>query len=489
MAEKKTNEQFHEQAIGKVHENLSLERFVYVNAKTKGITYCRVHLIEHPMLPNKVLLGQGCPFCKLDFLSNKFRLSFEEVIRRFLKAHGNLYDYSLVEYKSNSIPVKIICKKHGIFLQAPEKHWQGGGCEKCRRLSYIPWNRRSLQDFIDISNFLHEGRYLYHLIEEYLGGNQNVKVFCPKINHGVFLVTVSNHIHKLSGCPKCSNKISLAENQLMQLLIERGADVIKGTRRLGKYDIDIYSESKKIGIEYNGLYYHSETMGTPRNYHLDKYNLAKEKGITLIQIFEDEYLLNKDLVIESLLYRLGLSEMVRIPARKTIVKPVSPSVANDFYSRTNIQGPTSKSIVSLGLYRGEELLACISFSPSIISETEIDLRRYSSLSVSGGFSKLLINSMPALKAKGFTSIITFSDNRWSDGQLYRNSRFTQVGHSAPDYCWTRRGIRYHKREFQRKYLETRLKIFDPELSESQNCLANGYHKIWDAGKTKWSREI
>lgn len=48
---------------------------------------------------------------KNDFISNRFR-----------EIHGNKYDYSLVEYVNNFTNVKIICKIHGEFLQAPANH-------------------------------------------------------------------------------------------------------------------------------------------------------------------------------------------------------------------------------------------------------------------------------------------------------------------------------------------------------------------------------
>ena len=63
------------------------------------------------------------------------KLTKEEILRRFHEAHGVRYDYSLMEYKSLKIPIKIICQKHGVFEQTPEQHCNnetyGGGCPKC----------------------------------------------------------------------------------------------------------------------------------------------------------------------------------------------------------------------------------------------------------------------------------------------------------------------------------------------------------------------
>ncbi len=45
--------------------------------------------------------------------------------------HGELYDYSHVEYKSIHSKVNIICQQHGIFTQEPIGHLKGYGCSKC----------------------------------------------------------------------------------------------------------------------------------------------------------------------------------------------------------------------------------------------------------------------------------------------------------------------------------------------------------------------
>ena len=53
------------------------------------------------------------------------------------------------------------------------------------------------------------------------------------------------------------------------------------------YEIDIYIPALKIGIEYNGLYWHSE-LQKEKNYHFKKSKLADALGIRLINIYEDE---------------------------------------------------------------------------------------------------------------------------------------------------------------------------------------------------------
>ena len=55
----------------------------------------------------------------------------EEFIADAIRVHGNKYDYSLVEYKGASVPVRIICPLHGEFQQRAADHTNGHGCKKC----------------------------------------------------------------------------------------------------------------------------------------------------------------------------------------------------------------------------------------------------------------------------------------------------------------------------------------------------------------------
>jgi len=55
----------------------------------------------------------------------------EEFIIEAIKVHGNKYDYSKVNYKGALKKIEIICKKHGSFLQTPNKHLLDRGCPIC----------------------------------------------------------------------------------------------------------------------------------------------------------------------------------------------------------------------------------------------------------------------------------------------------------------------------------------------------------------------
>jgi len=78
------------------------------------------------------LNGSGCQKCVNENQSS----TRESFIKKAKDIHGkNKYDYSLVKYKNSYTKVKIICKKHGIFLQVPSSHLRRIGCPKCQESS------------------------------------------------------------------------------------------------------------------------------------------------------------------------------------------------------------------------------------------------------------------------------------------------------------------------------------------------------------------
>lgn len=50
------------------------------------------------------------------------KLTTEEFIEKAKEIHGNLYDYSKVNYIDSRTKVEIICPEHGVFYMQPCNH-------------------------------------------------------------------------------------------------------------------------------------------------------------------------------------------------------------------------------------------------------------------------------------------------------------------------------------------------------------------------------
>src|SRR5574337_769877 len=73
--------------------------------------------------------------------------------------HGNLYDYSKVNYVNNREKVDIVCKAHGVtFWQTPRAHLSGYGCPACRVELPVKMTR---EDFLTQAVWKHGDKYDY----------------------------------------------------------------------------------------------------------------------------------------------------------------------------------------------------------------------------------------------------------------------------------------------------------------------------------------
>ena len=117
---------------------------------------------------------------------------------------------------------------------------------------------------------------------------------------------------KAIGCGRCTlcrrlNKFELwdlidkfsshYEEEIFKFLDKLNIKHYKTKTKISPYEIDAYCPNYNIGIEFNGDYWHS-TLQKENNYHLLKYNRAKDKGIFIFYIYEYEWVSNKNVVKE-----------------------------------------------------------------------------------------------------------------------------------------------------------------------------------------------
>jgi hypothetical protein len=128
----------------------------------------------------------------------------DDLIAEFHEVHGDLYDYSLVEYVNTSTKVKVICPKHGVFKIAPSHHKNGVGCAKC----YFDSRKVSKDLFLKRSSDHFGKRYDYSMFDELPGLGEKVPIYCRE-HDKVFFQNPRNHMRGHTGCNECRvNKLS-----------------------------------------------------------------------------------------------------------------------------------------------------------------------------------------------------------------------------------------------------------------------------------------
>ena len=83
-----------------------------------------------------------------------------------------------------------------------------------------------------------------------------------------------------------------------------------------------------------------------------------------------------------------------------------------------------------------------------------------------------------------SAVISYVDRRWFTGATYLKAGFTLSHTSQPGYWYTLGQARMSRFAFAKHRLEGKLKVYNPELSERENMLANGYSVIYDCGHLK-----
>lgn len=303
------------------------------------------------------------------------------------------------------------------------------------------------------------------------------KEFVQKIYNTKFMKSVSSYMPR---CPNCYPIRKSGKEQLIANFVQSlGFSVIRNDRQLIKpYELDIVIPEKKIAIEFNGVFYHSEELLHNPYYHLMKTELCEKEGYQLIHIFEHEWDFNQELIKEKIKAILGVNQE-KVYARKCKVKFISIKEKNEFLNKHHIQGE-DKSKIKLGLFYNDELIAVMTFGkPRFNQQYNWELIRYAtSKHVIGGAGKLL-----SFFRKQFTgSIITYADRRFSQGNMYEKLGFKLERISEPNYQWVKNNEILSRYQTQKHNLKDILKDkFDPTKSEDENMINNGYYQIFDCG--------
>jgi len=262
---------------------------------------------------------------------------------------------------------------------------------------------------------------------------------------------------------------STGETQVKEFLSSIGVETVSTKSIIFPYEIDLYSKEHKIGVEYNGDYWHSEKVRTEPLYHRNKSFLAQEKGVFIYHVFEYEWGdLEKRERIKSQLRNLFGKNTRRIYGRKTEVREISPFVKDEFLKINHVQS-NDRSSIKLGLFSGDELVSVMTFvKPRFNKNYEWELSRFCSLAdttVIGGASKLFKYFLRNYDPK---TVLSYSDITKTRGTVYESLGFKMDHISDPGYVWT------NFREVLTRY-KTQME------NERQTMTDRGYARLYDCG--------
>lgn len=423
-----------------------------------------------------IAVTKKCPYCDWETIDIENKSG--AFLNHIIKEHGITKEKYLLEHPEDKEYLRLANKTLDLQTETDSKKFVT--CAICgKKLSRIDWH-----------HLLKHGITKQEYVEKY--GNKTVsdalREFGKKRAEQTNLNTKKSYTSK-------------AEKEILHFLTSNNVFCEKNRSILHGKEIDIFIPQKNIGIEYDGLRWHSEWRGKkPPFFHSSKTNECKKNGIKLIHIFEDEFVHKKDIVMNKIGHIIGLQhDLPKIMGRKCIISEVGISDAKKFLDKYHIQGWVG-STISYGAFFDGTLIAIMSFKKRNSEKNIWELTRFASdynfvcQGVGGKLFKRFISEHNP------SEIISFADRRWTineDKNVYTILGFKNTGYTKPSYTYINdkigRNQRFHKFGFRKERLMKKYgEKFNltMDMTESEMAKKIGFDRIWDCGLIKyvWKKE-
>ena len=372
-----------------------------------------------------------------EFIGHKFIQSFNQtlkVIKKSNKKNGVSNDYlylcKFIEYPSEVYASKQNIKNGKVFNPS------------------LPWNtKEGLKTFIK-KNFKDKKPSLQEL-------SKKLNIGLSHLGHRINQFNLRSYITYYE-----SYEESSLRNFISQFVEVYPEEYYISDKEGKYYGIDVYIPSKKIGFEFNGIYWHSELFKDSQ-YHQKKSLIAAEKGIQLFHIWEHEW---NDPVQRPIIEALIKSKLGKfshkIGASKCQIVDLSYKKYADFCNENHIQGEAGAK-VKLGLTYQGKLIQVMSFGvPRFADSIEWEIIRECSKSdyiVLGGKEKLWNHFIKHYKPQ---SVISYCDYSKFNGTSYLKLGFKKVRLNKPGFVWYDEKSRnvywrnpYKHKEYKNKYIK------------------------------------
>lgn len=309
--------------------------------------------------------------------------------------------------------------------------------------------------------------------------------------------SIKCYCHK---CLKISPGRSNIELEICNYIKSISNYKVELNKKINNTEIDIYLPELKLGIELDGILWHSFGTSFPNNANIEKENKNKslikkiyfeQLGIELLIILDQEWFGSNDIVKSLIKAKLQLISN-KIYARKCDIIKLDYNEKKTFFINNHIQGDC-QSFVSYGLKYNNKIVCAISFTRRKLGKNNsnnIELARYcvsKDINVIGGFSKLL---KYAQKEQKFDSVISYCDKRLSSGNVYFKNGFKLLHSTPQNYFYTKDSRVLESRlKYQKHKLKNIFNNVDESMTETEIMYLNGYRKWYDCGNYVFKKDF
>lgn len=237
-------------------------------------------------------------------------------------------------------------------------------------------------------------------------------------------------------------------------------NIVLNSKILNGQEIDIYLPDYKIGIEFNGTYWHSDLF-KDKLYHFNKSKLAEQLGIRLIHIYQYEREDSKMREKLKQLLRISCGKVEnKIYARKCEIRKIENKEAKPFNELTHLQGHRNAK-VTYGLFYNNQLVQLMSFSKARYSENNKEGNNWeivrgcpgSNNIVVGGVSKLFSHF---IREYNPDSVFSYCDFNKFNGKSYEELGMKFIGYTGYDLKYIIHGKVYNRQHRNYKNIKDKI---------------------------------
>ncbi len=226
-----------------------------------------------------------------------------------------------------------------------------------------------------------------------------------------------------------------------------------------------------------------------KNYYRDLYFKNINNNLKTIYVLPYEWVERKQQIVQRYNTLKGIN-FKKIGARECKLKLVERPYWRNFCNEFHVQGANSLSKVIFGLYKDDVLVAGLSLGRHHRGGEGLILDRLcfrNELHVVGGTEKLMKAAISWAKSNNYNKITSFSNNRYTNGDVYQRNGFYKEAELVPDYSYmlkTDFSVGFSKQSQKKNLVEC-----PPELTEGEWAKERGLEQIWDCGKVRWAIDI
>lgn len=208
-----------------------------------------------------------------------------------------------------------------------------------------------------------------HLFLSYDDIEKKYTIKCDKcdkiheINRLTLEIRMNNNLD-WRNCITLATGISNGEIEVKEYIqsIYKGEIISNSRQILHKNEIDIYIPELKLGIEYNGVYFHSSIF-RDKDYHQNKWKLAHDNNIKLVQIYEDEWLYKKDIVKSKLNSFINNNNLKHVNINDCKIEEIDYNTCYEFLNKNHLYDISNvNTFKNYGIFYNNELIYVMVFA-------------------------------------------------------------------------------------------------------------------------------